>query len=36
MSEDIMFLVVGLLSFLLGFLVRGELSRLKKRREEAD
>ncbi len=35
MSEETIILAVGLLAFAVGFLVRGELQRFKKKKSEA-
>jgi positive regulator of sigma E activity len=34
MIEDVWVLVVSLLCFIIGFLIRGELQRFRKRKEE--
>ena len=34
MSEETVFLAVGLLAFALGFLLRGELQRFKSKKEK--
>jgi len=34
MIEDVWVLVISLLCFIIGFLIRGELQRFRKRKEE--